>query len=132
MFLNVVTVFYLNQRDIRELVGVTLVPVVDVPPTTVASRRARRPCRSGRPTPQDADDLALLRQYEPILRFTHGEMFFPMPAERYLESAALLAGRSARELQGRHPRRRADEARLVADGETDQPRSASCASSRRR
>lgn len=32
MFLNVVTVFYLNQRDIRELVGVTLVPVVDVPP----------------------------------------------------------------------------------------------------
>ena len=37
MFLNVVTVFYLNQRDIRELVGVTLVPVVDVPPTTVGS-----------------------------------------------------------------------------------------------
>jgi hypothetical protein len=37
MFLNVVTVFYLNQRDIRELVGVTLVPVVDAPPTTVAS-----------------------------------------------------------------------------------------------
>ena len=32
---------------------------------------------------QDADDLALLRAYEPILRFTHGEMFFPMPAERY-------------------------------------------------
>ena len=32
MFLNVVTVFYLNQRDIRELVGVTLEPVVDVPP----------------------------------------------------------------------------------------------------
>jgi len=35
MFLNVVTVFYLNQRDIRELVGVTLAPVVDVrPPVT--------------------------------------------------------------------------------------------------
>ena len=32
MFLNVVTVFYLNQRDIRELVGVTLEPVVDMPP----------------------------------------------------------------------------------------------------
>ena len=31
MFLNVVTVFYLNQRDIRELVGVTLEPVVDLP-----------------------------------------------------------------------------------------------------
>ena len=37
MFLNVVTVFYLNQRDIRELVGVTLVPVVDAPPTIAAS-----------------------------------------------------------------------------------------------
>ena len=37
MLLNVVTVFYLNQRDIRELVGVTIEPVVDVPPTTVAS-----------------------------------------------------------------------------------------------
>ncbi len=32
MFLNIVTVFYLNQRDIRELVGVTLVPVIDLPP----------------------------------------------------------------------------------------------------
>ncbi len=32
MFLNVVTVFYLNQRDIRELVGVKLVPVIDLPP----------------------------------------------------------------------------------------------------
>jgi hypothetical protein len=37
MFLNVVTVFYLNQRDIRELVGVTVEPVLDVPPQTVAS-----------------------------------------------------------------------------------------------
>jgi hypothetical protein len=37
MFLNIVTVFYLNQRDIRELVGVTLQPVIDVPPATVAS-----------------------------------------------------------------------------------------------
>ena len=47
------------------------------------------------PEAQDADDLALLRQYEPILRFTHGEMFFPMPAERYLESAALKLEESA-------------------------------------
>ena len=36
MVLNVVTVFYLNQRDIRELVGVTLEPVVDVPPPVVS------------------------------------------------------------------------------------------------
>jgi hypothetical protein len=37
MFLNVVTVFYLNQRDIRELIGVTLPPATDAPATTVAS-----------------------------------------------------------------------------------------------
>ena len=71
------------------------------------------------PGTQDADDLALLRAYEPILRFTHGEMFFPMPAERYLESAALLAGPTAQELQVVVPAGELDEARLVADGETD-------------
>jgi hypothetical protein len=32
MLLNVVTVFYLNQRDIRERVGATLEPVVDLAP----------------------------------------------------------------------------------------------------
>lgn len=37
MLLNVVTVFYLNQRDIRELVGVTLQPVIDMPQPPVSS-----------------------------------------------------------------------------------------------
>ena len=27
-----------------------------------------------------ADDLRLLRRYEPVLRFTEGELFLPMPA----------------------------------------------------
>lgn len=36
MFLNVVTVFYLNQRDIRELVGVTLEPVIELPSPVVS------------------------------------------------------------------------------------------------
>ena len=31
MFLNVVTVFYLNQRDIRERVGAAVEPVVELP-----------------------------------------------------------------------------------------------------
>ena len=73
----------------------------------------------GDPRPHDADDLALLREYEPVLKFTHGEMFFPMPAERYLESAALLAGPTSQELQVVVPAGQLDEARLVADGETD-------------
>ena len=43
-----------------------------------------------------------------------------MPAERYLESAALLAGPTAQELQVVIPAGELNEARLVADGETDQ------------
>lgn len=35
------------------------------------------------------DDLALLRQYEPIVRYTHGEYFFPMDVERYVRQCAL-------------------------------------------
>lgn len=42
-----------------------------------------------RPSP---DDEALLRRFEPVLRFTHGELFFPAPAERYLEGCDLLTG----------------------------------------
>lgn len=33
--------------------------------------------------------LTLLRRYEPILRFTRGETFFPMDAARYVERASL-------------------------------------------
>jgi hypothetical protein len=35
------------------------------------------------------DLLALVRRYEPVLRFTEGEMFFPMAVETYIERAAL-------------------------------------------
>ena len=130
MFLNVMTVFYLNQRDIRELVGVTLVPVVDVPP--------RGRVMSPTPSPPssaiagaDAEDLALLRRYEPILRFTHGELFFPMPAERYLESAALLAGPTAQELQVVVPAGELTRPASSPMARRTTPRSGSCASSRR-
>ena len=36
------------------------------------------------------DDLELLRRYEPIVRFTSGEHFFPMAAESYVESCDML------------------------------------------
>ena len=42
-------------------------------------------------------DLELLRRLEPILRFTEGELFFPMSAEPYVQSADLLAGPTLRE-----------------------------------
>jgi hypothetical protein len=35
------------------------------------------------------EDLCLLRRYEPVLRFTRGELFLPMSVESYLEACAL-------------------------------------------
>ncbi|HUG13421.1 MAG TPA: hypothetical protein VMM78_00270 [Thermomicrobiales bacterium] len=37
------------------------------------------------------EDLALLRRHEPILRFTEGELFFPTPADGYVERCSLWA-----------------------------------------
>ena len=45
----------------------------------------------------DPEDLALLRQFEPILRFTRGELFLPMSAESYVAACDLLSGPSSRE-----------------------------------
>jgi hypothetical protein len=35
------------------------------------------------------EDLRLLRRYEPVLRFTEGELFLPMPVEDYLRTCSL-------------------------------------------
>jgi hypothetical protein len=40
-------------------------------------------------TPSTASDLELLRAYEPIVRFTSGEQFFPMAVEPYVRSCSL-------------------------------------------
>ena len=45
----------------------------------------------------DATDLELLRRHEPILRFTRGELFLPMPVKGYIEACDLLQGPSIRE-----------------------------------
>ena len=34
-------------------------------------------------------ELALLRHFEPVLRFTRGEQFFPIDVERYVQIASL-------------------------------------------
>jgi len=44
------------------------------------------------------NDEALLRAYEPVLRFTAGELFLPADAERYVEECDLWQGRSGRDL----------------------------------
>ncbi len=38
------------------------------------------------------DDLSLLRAYEPIMRFTKGELFFPTAVEPYIAQCSLWAG----------------------------------------
>jgi hypothetical protein len=37
-----------------------------------------------------SDVLTLARRFEPVLRYTHGELFFPMAVERYVDAAALF------------------------------------------
>ena len=67
--------------------------------------------------PTHADDEALLRRFEPVLKFTHGELFFPTPAERYLEACDLLGGTSLHDWQVLVPSGELDEARLVELGD---------------
>ena len=42
-----------------------------------------------RAIPSTASDLELLRAFEPVVRFTGGEQFFPMDVERYVRSCGL-------------------------------------------
>ncbi|NJN83301.1 MAG: hypothetical protein HC802_14135, partial [Caldilineaceae bacterium] len=42
-------------------------------------------------------DLALLRRYEPIIRFTQGEQFFPMDAEIHIRASSLWVQRPGQE-----------------------------------
>jgi hypothetical protein len=50
-------------------------------------------------TGQDARDLELLRRFEPIVRYTQGELFFPMSAEPYIAACELWAGTSERDAE---------------------------------
>ena len=46
-------------------------------------------------TAGSATDESLLQRFEPILRFTHGELFFPTPATGYIAECDLLSGPTA-------------------------------------
>ena len=61
------------------------------------------------PVPAGVDPVELLRRYEPVIRFTEGELFFPMAVDAYVEQAALW-GRAAGE---------GERKRLVDHGELD-------------
>ncbi|MFN8629950.1 MAG: hypothetical protein U0838_06385 [Chloroflexota bacterium] len=63
------------------------------------------------------DDLALLRRFEPVLRFTEGELFFPSPVEGYVARCDLLTGTSARDRRVVIPEGELDIERLAAAGD---------------
>ncbi|HEY4464021.1 MAG TPA: hypothetical protein VGN41_15255 [Streptosporangiaceae bacterium] len=66
-----------------------------------------------------SEDLSLLRRYEPVLRFTQGELFLPMPVPAYLETCALWRPAGPGRSRGRGVRRRPGGAgqRVCAPGE---------------
>ncbi len=44
-----------------------------------------------------ASDVALLQAYEPIIKYTHGELFFPAAIDGYVAGADIWVGKSQRE-----------------------------------
>jgi hypothetical protein len=44
-------------------------------------------------TPVDSGDLELLRRFEPVVRYTKGERFFPIDVERYISQCSLWVQR---------------------------------------
>ena len=65
----------------------------------------------------ESTDLDLLRRHEPILRFTDGELFFPMAAGSYVEACELLTGPNLREARVSIPAGELDLERLAAVGD---------------
>ena len=61
-----------------------------------------------------ASDVELLRAYEPVVRYTQGELFFPAAVESYIPECDLFIGRSERERQLLVPYGELTEARLVS------------------
>ena len=52
--------------------------------------------------PAGVDPVALVRRYEPVIRFTEGELFFPMAVDAYVEQAALWGRTGGRGDRQRH------------------------------
>lgn len=70
------------------------------------------PATPGSPT--ESSELELLRRYEPIVRFTRGEQFFPSDVDRYLEQCSLWAHYPDGREEELVPDGQLDEAKLVA------------------
>ena len=88
LILLVAAAFYLNQRAVRD--------VFERPRHITAGGLVRMSARRRQPSPP-ATDLALLKAFEPIVRYNDGELFFPAAVEGYLAACDLLVGTSERD-----------------------------------
>ena len=72
--------------------------------TTAASETAEVEAPPRATSDQTAADIALLKRYEPIVQYNHGELFFPTAVEGYLAECDLLMGRNQRDQEVVVPR----------------------------
>src|SRR5258708_16318934 len=70
-----------------------------------------------------AEDLAVLRRFEPVLCFNLGEQFYPMDVDRFLAGARLWIQRPGTEAEEIIPRRQLDAQTLgrASQAEADVP-----------
>ena len=74
-------------------------------PTPATAAATQAPAASSQ-----AADIALLRRFEPVLRYTRGERFFPIGVEHYVRESSLWQQRP-----GEEPIQRVAEGELTID-----------------
>ncbi len=70
--------------------------------------------QAGGPVATSLSDLELLRAYEPAVRYTQGELFFPAAVDSYIPECDLFVGRSERDRRLLVPFGELTEERLVS------------------
>lgn len=83
MALDVVAVFVLTPLEIQVAFGIRGTSEEEIVPVRPHPERERRR------VPVATGDLEILRAFEPVVRYTSGEKFFPMDVEPYVEACSL-------------------------------------------
>jgi len=83
MALDVIAVFVLTPLEIQVAFGVRGTAHVESAPDSTEAERGRHRISA------DAEELDILRAFEPVVRYTSGEKFFPMDIEPYVEACGL-------------------------------------------
>jgi hypothetical protein len=83
MALDVVAVFVLTPLEVQVAFGVRGVPQAERVPDRTGQDRPRPRL------PSAAGEVEILRAFEPLVRYTNGEKFFPMDVEPYIDVCSL-------------------------------------------